>query len=237
MNKLIFSDDINVTSLDIARVTNKKHSHVLRDVREEINSLGQVIGESIFGFTSYKDKQGTDRPCYSFGKKGAMQLALKYDAKTRFRVINYIEELEEKNKPTSIEDLIIMQAESVKELKGEVKEIKSNQENITKIISLRNEKDWRDDTNKIINTIARMNGGTYRQTRQESYSRLETRARCDLQRRLENKIERMKKSGVPKRTLTNLNYLDVIADDDRLIEIYLAIVREMAVEHNIGKAI
>ena len=31
--------------------------------------------------------------------------------------------------------------------------------------------------------------------------------------------------------------MDVIADDDRLIEIYLAIVKEMAVEHNVERAI
>jgi len=31
------------------------------------------------------DRQNKEQPCYSFGKDGAMQLALKYDAKTRYR--------------------------------------------------------------------------------------------------------------------------------------------------------
>jgi len=116
--------------------------------------------------------------------------------------------------------------------------VEQKQENITNIIKLNNSKKWRDETNKIINTIARNNGGTYKQTRQESYSRLETRARCDLEARLRNKLNRLKEQGAPKRTINNLNYLDVIADDDRLIEIYLAIVKEMAVEFGYnGKAV
>lgn len=83
-----------MNSLDIAEVTGKRHADVMRDVRNEINELGSEIGERIFALTSYKDRSNRDSPCYSFGKEGAMQLALKYDALTRYKVIQYIEKLE-----------------------------------------------------------------------------------------------------------------------------------------------
>ncbi|MBD1223253.1 phage antirepressor KilAC domain-containing protein [Virgibacillus halodenitrificans] len=93
MNQLM-NNDIEMTSLDIAEIIGKKHQHVMRDIRNEINTLGNEIGQSIFGQSSYLNKQNKKQPCYSFGKDGAMQLALKYDAKTRYKVIKRIEELE-----------------------------------------------------------------------------------------------------------------------------------------------
>lgn len=92
-----------MNSLDIAEVTGKRHADVMRDVRNEINELGSEIGERIFALTSYKDRSNRDSPCYSFGKEGAMQLALKYDALTRYKVIQYIEKLESaSNDPITI---------------------------------------------------------------------------------------------------------------------------------------
>lgn len=93
MNELM-SNDIKMTSLEMAEIVEKKHLHVMRDIRTEIKNIGKEIGESIFGLTSYLTRQNKEQPCYEFGKDGAMQLALKYDAKTRYRVIKRIEELE-----------------------------------------------------------------------------------------------------------------------------------------------
>lgn len=86
-----------MTSLDIAELTGKRHADVMRDVRHEIEELGVEIGERIFAHTSYKDKSNRDSPCFSLGKDGAMQLALKYDAVTRYKVIKYIEQLEQQS--------------------------------------------------------------------------------------------------------------------------------------------
>src|SRR5690625_2938393 len=94
MNELLTKSDIKMTSLDISNIVGKKHFHVIRDIEKEITSLGDEVGQSIFGFTSYTTSQNRKQPCYEFGKQGAMQLALKYDAKTRFKVIKRIEELE-----------------------------------------------------------------------------------------------------------------------------------------------
>src|SRR5690625_763315 len=143
----------------------------------------------------------------------------------------------EVSKPKTQLEILQQSINQLVEQEQRINKIEQNQENITNIIKLNNSKKWREETNKIINSIARNNGGTYKQTRQESYARLETRARCELEARLRNKTYRLQAQGAPKRTINNLNYLDVIADDDRLIEIYLSIVKEMAVEHNVEKAI
>src|SRR5699024_8114256 len=97
MNQLI-TTDVKMTSLDIAEITGKMHKHVMADVRKEIADLGDEIGRTIFRPTERIDSQNRKQPIFEFGKDGAMQLALKYDAKTRYLVIKKIEELENKQK-------------------------------------------------------------------------------------------------------------------------------------------
>lgn len=115
MNQLM-NIDIKMTSLDIAEIVEKKHQHIMRDIRNEIETLGEEIGQSIFGRTSYTDKSNRQKPCYEFSKDGAMQLALKYDAKTRYKVIKRIEELEsgqaQKAKPSYMIDDPVKRAET-----------------------------------------------------------------------------------------------------------------------------
>lgn len=98
MDLMKFENEVKMTSLDIAEITGKQHSHIMRDIRQEIENIGEE-GLSIFGQSSYVNAQNKEQPCYKFGKKGAMQLALKYDAVTRYKVIEKIEELENASKP------------------------------------------------------------------------------------------------------------------------------------------
>lgn len=91
--------EVVMSSLDIAALTGKRHADVMRDIRVEVLNLAPELGQRIFAQSYYTNKQNKKQPCYEFSKKGAMQLALKYDAMTRFRVIEYIEELESKLKP------------------------------------------------------------------------------------------------------------------------------------------
>lgn len=115
MNTLM-TKDIQMTSLDIAEIVGKKHQHVMRDIRNEIKEMGEEIGQSIFGQSSYINKQNKKQPCYEFGKDGAMQLSLKYDAKTRYRVIKRIEELENqgnKQLPGTYKEALLQLVEQV----------------------------------------------------------------------------------------------------------------------------
>src|SRR5690625_3957501 len=105
-----------MTSLDIAEITGKRHADVMRDVRKEIDELGREIGQRIFAQSSYINRQNKEQPCYQFGKDGAMQLSLKYDAKTRYRVIKRIEELENqgnKQLPGTYKEALLQLVEQV----------------------------------------------------------------------------------------------------------------------------
>lgn len=111
-----------MSSLEIAELTGKNHSHVMRDIR---NLLDQGVHESNFGlmFKITKLGNGAERkdPYYALTKKGCLILASGYDAKLREKIIDRWEELEtEKRKPVcelSRKELALMvvQAEEEKE--------------------------------------------------------------------------------------------------------------------------
>lgn len=100
MNSLITAtNDITVTSLEIAEHTGKRHDHVLRDIRdmmEELETSGE-IGLPSFGETSCLDSQGKKRPMYSLDKELTIVLISGYSAKLRLAMVQYIGELESKN--------------------------------------------------------------------------------------------------------------------------------------------
>lgn len=120
------------------------------------------------------------------------------------------------------------------QIKQELNNTKKEIADVRQVFAL-NPKNWRKEVNDLIVKISQTKNSldAYRETRNESYKRLEDRARCNLDIRLENKRERMRKAGCSKSAINRVNKMDVIADDPRLIEIYLTIVKEMAIRHQI----
>lgn len=97
---------------------------------------------------------------------------------------------------------------------------------------------WRADTKNMIARIAQKMGGNeyIRDVHKEIYQIVDERARVSLETRLTNKRRRMADEGVCKSARDKLTKVDVIADDKKLIEIYLAIVKEMAVKYGVDLA-
>jgi phage regulator Rha-like protein len=113
--------------------------------------------------------------------------------------------------------------------------VEKKQDDITQILSL-NPTEWRKKVNDIINKIASRRGGTvqvFQDVRNESYELLESRAKCRLSIRLNNRKRDMALEGASKSKVDKVNKMDVIASDDRLTEIYLAIVKEMAIKNGV----
>lgn len=231
MNNLM-TTDVKMTSLDIAEVTGKRHADLMKDIRKEINEIGEEIAQGIFALGSYRDKNNQERPCYTFGKQGAMQLALKYDAKTRYNVIKYVERLE--NKPVSQLDILQGAVNQLVAQENRLIAVEKKQDEIGEIITL-NTQEWRRKANKIINAIAKKRGGfeAYSDVRNESYELLEERAKCRLSIRLTNRKSEMALNGASQSKINKVNNLDVIDSDARLTEIYLAIIKEMAIKYGI----
>ena len=95
---------------------------------------------------------------------------------------------------------------------------------------------WRKDSEHLINKIARATGEGYGGIRllyEEIYRSIESRAGVSLNTRLTNKRNRMAGEGVCKSKRDKLTRVDIIAEDKKLIEIYVAIVKELAVKYGI----
>lgn len=101
------------------------------------------------------------------------------------------------------------------------------------VVELKPFDNWRETTNSLINKICQKTGD-YKDTRHKIYDALNTRARVDIKRRLENMRVRMVYAGSSKSKADGLTYLDVIAEDNKLIEIYTAIVKEMAIKKGVN---
>lgn len=119
-----------MSSLQIAELTGKTHSHVMRDIR---TILEQGISESNFGLGSYTDANNNQRPCYNLTKKDCLILASGYDAKLREKIIDRWEELEnERQSSNSVSSIQLFELalNSIKEDQIELKEIKKEVEQL-----------------------------------------------------------------------------------------------------------
>lgn len=229
MNELIISNN-PITSMQIAEVIGKQHSHVMRDIRDEINKLeaGGVSYQSKFGLVDYIDSKGEKRPCYQLSKEGVLQLAARYDAVVRAKLI---ELAMKQDKPQSIEDLIIMQAQSMKELRGQVSQLTGTIGNIKEAV-ISEPDNWREDINRKLNKIAKALGNNkFKEIRSESYKLLEQRAGVNLEVRLDNKRLRMLKEGMSRTAINQANKIDIIDSDKKLREIYGKIVSEYLIKY------
>jgi hypothetical protein len=141
-------------------------------------------------------------------------------------------------KPESIEDLIIMQAQSMKELKAEVKQLKADTSQAKQTILaikdtiITQPDNWRGELNKMLNKIVITVGGEqFQEMRRDSYKELEQRAGVNLEARLRNFRTRMLDAGKSKTQINKACKLDVIAEDKKLREIYSKIVQELYIKH------
>ena len=163
-----------------------------------------------------------------------------------FAMRNQIKE----NKPTCIEDVLITSLQEMKMLKQQLNQINNNalranklaveaQEevnSIKEVVSL-DTTSWRSETQTLIAKIAINQGGFehINLLKSESYELLNKRFGVKLDTRLTNKRRRMAEQGVSKSKRDRLNYLDVIEEDKKLIEGYVAIVKDMAIKYGISK--
>lgn len=94
---------------------------------------------------------------------------------------------------------------------------------------------WRKDSKQLISKIAMKQGGFdfLKDVNTEIYRLVEERAGVSLTTRLTNKRNRMAGEGICKSKRDKLTKVDIIADDKKLIEIYIAIVKEMAVKYGV----
>lgn len=94
MNELINNTvvtDLTMSSREIASLCEKRHDHVMRDIKKMLEDLGQAAPR--FG-GSYFGADGTQRPCFNLPKDLTLTLVAGYNVKLRKRIIDRWLELE-----------------------------------------------------------------------------------------------------------------------------------------------
>lgn len=150
-----------------------------------------------------------------------------------FLVENYFNPVRRIQKPTSQLDILSGMIEVMKQQEERLKAVEDKQneqeEQLDKVrdayeITSYN---WRTEASKTVAKIARATNIPISRVWLETYNALETKAHCTLKTRRENKKQRMLENGCTPTQAKTVCNLDVIAEDTKLREIYIGILRDM----------
>ena len=147
-----------------------------------------------------------------------------------FLVDNYFETKKQQPLPAMSQmEMIAAIASNAAELEKKQRELERRMDLISETISL-DKGEWRRDTHSLVCRIAKATDSTIGEVYSELYILLENRAGVNLEARKYHMRKRMIQEGVPYSIASKKNNIDVIAMDKKLTEIYLAIVKEMAIK-------
>ncbi|MYL45014.1 hypothetical protein GLV94_05115 [Virgibacillus halodenitrificans] len=244
--KVVSRDGQLVTdSREVAKMIGKEHKELMRSIRQYAGILtsANLRSSEFFIPSYYQDAKKEQRPCFLLTRKGCDMVANKMTGQKGVlftaEYVTRFEEMErELTKPktpqTHLEILqgainqMVEQDKKLHQLEGQVN-------NISNIVSMSNI-GWREKVKVILRKIAKNWDGVepHRSVITLSYERFEKRAGCKLDIRLNNRKERAIAQGMSKSYVQKINKLDVIAEEKRLVEIYIQVVKEMAIQFKIN---
>lgn len=255
MNQLVFiqNNEVVTDSITIAKMFSKEHKHVKRDIQntidnidslknsEEAKELGIDFNTTKFGRIDYKDSRNRVQDKFMLNFDAFMLVTMSYTTQKAMLIkVKYINEFNRmkeqlnENKPKTQLEILQGTINQLVEQEQRVSKLEKDVNNISNIVTLTNV-EWRDKVKAILNKIALNWSGVepYRSVRNLSYEKLEKRAGCNLNIRLTNRKERAISKGMSKSYVNKISKLDVIQDDKRLLEIYLQVVKEMAIQFKV----
>lgn len=247
-NLVIMKDKQAVTSsINVAESFLKEHKNVLRDIE---NVKKDVLNfELMFAEGNEPDFYGRDRKVFYMNRKGFVLLVMGYTGKKAMQFkSNYIDAFDQMEKETNrqldtsnLSPELQMFNHMFKSLANQeiaTKKLETKVDGIKDLLAM-DTKDWRKEVNNILKKIAVRQGGydQFKEIGNESYLALEDKARCNLNIRLENRRKNMIAQGSGKTAVKKLNKLDVISQDHRLKEIYVSVVKNMAIKYGIWEEI
>lgn len=94
-------DGDRMTSLQIAEITGRRHTDVMRAIRN-MEPAYEKVSERKFALAEYQDEQGKPRPCYSLNKEECLYIATKFNDEARAKLIKRWKELEEQHQKPSV---------------------------------------------------------------------------------------------------------------------------------------
>lgn len=125
-----------MSSIEIAEVTGKRHDAVLRDIRK---LLKQGVAAHNFVVSEYTDATGRKLPCYNLTKKGCLILASGYNAVLREKIIDRWESLETGKAtpyyqiPQSFSEALMLAAKQAEQIESQQKQIQAQSNQIAEL--------------------------------------------------------------------------------------------------------
>ena len=236
------------TSLQVSESFDKRHDNILKDIDNLIEGSPQNLGD-LFWEDSYihlQNKQSyrmifTNRDGFTLlamGFTGSKALGFKLQYIKAFNDMesHIKKQLDMSNLSPELQLMANLVNNMAKQELAQ-KQLETKIDNISDIVSL-NTTDWRKDANALINRVVKVAGGTpeaHKETRSVIFKEVDRRAGVQLETRLTNKRRRMADEGASKSKRDNLTKVDVISDDKKLVEIYMAVVKEFAIKYGVYK--
>lgn len=242
------NNEFYIDSREVAEMVNKEHKHLIRDIENYKSVILQspnldpanYFEESTYiggNNQTYKHylltKKGCDMVANKMtGSKGVLFTAMYVDA--FHKMDEHIKQQAQISTPTSQLEAIKMFVQIQEEQQAFNQRIENEVTGIRNIVGIET-KNWRNDTNKILSAIAQHLGGgdMHKKIKAEAYTALEEKGRCNLKVRMQNRKGKMLANGATKTQINKLSKLDVINDDPRLIEIYISVIKSMAIKYGV----
>lgn len=211
-------------------------------IKNRLNDCEALENEDFQTFSKNLEK-GRPSVDYIIKLDTAKEMAMLERNEKGKQVRRYFIEVEKKHKSLALSaqnlspqlQLLINMEMKQKEHDQKLEQLDSKVDSIKEVVALRPNA-WRKESGSIINKIAQSLGGFehINIVRAESYKILEERMHVALNVRLANMKKTNALNGMCKSKLDKLNQLDVIANDPKLIEGYIAIIKEMAIKHGVS---
>ncbi|WP_368883879.1 Rha family transcriptional regulator [Staphylococcus haemolyticus] len=241
------NDEFYVDSREVAEMVDKRHAHLVRDIdnyKEILDQNPNLVSDEYFVESNYQAGTGKQYKHYLLTKKGCDMVANKMTgSKGVLFTAMYVDAFHKMdehikqsqlNVPQTPMQALEMMFKVQKDQEQFNKEMKREITGIRNIVGIET-KNWRNDTNKMLGAIAQHLGGgeKYQKVRIEAYKLLEEKGRCKLEQRLNNRKAKMLSQGATKSQINKLSKLDVITDEPRLIEIYISVIKSMAIKYGV----
>lgn len=236
------------TSLQVAETFEKRHDHVLRDLDELKEGVTQNWGDLFWEDTyihpqnkqSYRmifmNRDGFTLLAMGFTGKKALEFKLKYIKAFNDMETHIKKQLDMSNLSPELQLMANLVNNMAKQELAQ-KQLNEKVDSISEIVAL-NTTDWRKEANALINKVVRVMGNTaeaHKEVRSAIFTEVDRRAGASLETRLTNKRRRMADEGASKSKRDGLTKVDVISDDKKLVEIYVAVVKEFAIKYGVYK--
>lgn len=246
---------LTIDSREVAKMVGKDHDKLLRDIRTYISQMEQaneespklespIKSEDYFIESIYVNSQNKNQPCYLLTKLGCEFVSnkltgVKGTAFTAIYTKKFNEMESQQQKPTCIEDVLIQSLQEMKDMrlqieeaKKQTSEVKEEVQDIRNVITLNPQAAWRRECNRILNAIGR-ELGDYKTPKDQVYEALKNRGKCRPNVLVLNLKKRAAANGMAPSRVEKLNILDVLENEPRLKEIYISIVKEMAIKNGV----